>query len=106
MQFGTGNQKNNVFCLLIRQYFVIFVKMKTADGTFGYGYCRDMEDSYSAWKQAEIDIYILYVHRTSWNRKLTLIKKTRCIAKYSYCMFIQQGFAYLPFRYGSTSIPE
>lgn len=35
---------------------------KTADGTFGYGYCRDMEDSYSAWKQAEIDIYILYVH--------------------------------------------
>jgi hypothetical protein len=60
MQFGTGNQKNNVFCLLIRQYFVIFVKMKTADGTFGYGYCRDMEDSYSAWKQAEIDIYIYY----------------------------------------------
>ncbi len=59
MQFGTGNQKNNVFCLLIRQYFVIFVKMKTADGTFGYGYCRDMEDSYSAWKQAEIDIYII-----------------------------------------------
>ena len=51
-------------------------------------------------------IYILYVHWTSWNRKLTLIKKTRCIAKYSYCMFIQQGFAYLPFRYGSTSIPE
>lgn len=58
MQFGTGNQKNNVFCLLIRQSFVIFVKMKTADGTFGYGHCRDMEDSYSAWKQAEIDIYI------------------------------------------------
>ena len=56
MQFGTGNQKNNVFCLLIRQSFVIFVKMKTADGTFGYGHCRDMEDSYSAWKQAEIDI--------------------------------------------------
>lgn len=58
MQFGTGNQKNNIFCLLIRQSFVIFVKMKTADGTFGYGHCRDMEDSYSAWKQAEIDIYI------------------------------------------------
>ena len=95
MQFGTGNQKNNVFCLLIRQSFVIFVKMKTADGTFGYGHCRDMEDSYSAWKQAEID-----------NRKLTIIKKTRYIAKYSYCIFIQQGFAYLPFRYGSTSIPE
>lgn len=53
MQFGTGNQKNNVFCLLIRQFFVIFVKMKTADGTFGYGHCRDMEDSYSAWKQVE-----------------------------------------------------
>ena len=51
-------KKNNVFCLLIRQSFVIFVKMKTADGTFGYGHCRDMEDSYSAWKQAEIDIYI------------------------------------------------
>lgn len=41
-----------------RASFVIFVKMKTADGTFGYGHCRDMEDSYSAWKQAEIDIYI------------------------------------------------
>lgn len=41
MQFGTGNQKNNVFCLLIRQSFVIFVKMKTADGTFGYGHCRE-----------------------------------------------------------------
>lgn len=54
--------RKQCFCLLIRQYFVIFVKMKTADGTFGYGYCRDMEDSYSAWKQAEIDIYILYVH--------------------------------------------
>ena len=36
MQFGTGNQKNNVFCLLIRQSFVIFVKMKTADGTLLY----------------------------------------------------------------------
>jgi hypothetical protein len=45
--------------LLIRQSFVIFVKMKTADGTFGYGHCRDMEDSYSAWKQAEIDIHII-----------------------------------------------
>ena len=56
---GTGNLKNNVFCLLIRQSFVIFVKMKTADGTFGYGHCRDMEDSYSAWKQAEIDIHIV-----------------------------------------------
>lgn len=52
--------RKQCFCLLIRQYFVIFVKMKTADGTFGYGYCRDMEDSYSAWKQAEIDIYIYY----------------------------------------------
>lgn len=41
-----------------RASFTIFVKMKTADGTFGYGHCRDMEDSYSAWKQAEIDIYI------------------------------------------------
>lgn len=51
--------KNNVFCLLIRQSFVIFVKMKTADGTFRYGHCRDMEDSYSAWKQAEIDIHIV-----------------------------------------------
>lgn len=59
MQFGTGNQKNNVFCLLIRQFFVIFVKMKSADGTFGYGHCRDMEDSYLAWKQAEIDIHII-----------------------------------------------
>ena len=44
MQFGTGNLKNNGFCLLVRQSFVIFVKMKTADGTFGYGHCRDMED--------------------------------------------------------------
>ena len=26
---------------------------------FGYGHCRDMEDSYSAWKQAEIDIHII-----------------------------------------------
>lgn len=59
MQFGTGNQKNNGFCLLVRQSFVIFVKMKTADGTFRYGHCRDMEDSYSAWKQAEIDIHII-----------------------------------------------
>lgn len=50
--------RKQCFCLLIRQSFVIFVKMKTADGTFGYGHCRDMEDSYSAWKQAEIDIYI------------------------------------------------
>lgn len=33
--------------------------MKTADGTFRYGHCRDMEDSYSAWKQAEIDIHII-----------------------------------------------
>lgn len=41
-----------------RASLAIFVKMKTADGTFGYGHCRDMEDSYSAWKQAEIDIYI------------------------------------------------
>lgn len=29
------------------------------NGTFGYGHCRDMEDSYSAWKQAEIDIHII-----------------------------------------------
>lgn len=42
-----------------RASFRIFVKMKTADGTFGYGHCRDMEDSYSAWKQAEIDIHIV-----------------------------------------------
>lgn len=51
--------RKQCFCLLIRQFFVIFVKMKTADGTFGYGHCRDMEDSYSAWKQAEIDIHII-----------------------------------------------
>ena len=59
MQFGTGNQKNNVFCLLIRQSFVIFFIFNTADGTFGYGHCRDMEDSYLVWKQAEIDIHIV-----------------------------------------------
>ena len=28
MRFGTGNLKNNVFCLLIRQSFVIFVKWR------------------------------------------------------------------------------
>mgnify|MGYP000738996596 CR=1 FL=1 len=80
--------------------------MKTADGTFGYGHCRDMEDSYSAWKQAEIDIHIVRSLKRLGIEKLTLIKKTRCIAKYSYCMFIQQGLAYLPFKYDSTSIPE
>ena len=51
--------KNNDFCLLMRQSFVIVVKMKTADCTFGYGHSRGMEDSYSAWKQAEIDIRIV-----------------------------------------------
>ena len=59
MQFGTGNQKNNVFCLLIRQSFVIFVKMKTEGGAFGHGRCRDIEDSCPAWKQAGIDIHIV-----------------------------------------------
>ena len=33
---------------------------KTEDGAFGYDRCRDIEDSYPAWKQAGL-IYILYV---------------------------------------------
>lgn len=62
MQFGTGNQKNRktmFFVCLSANLSLSFVKMKTADGTFGYGHCRDMEDSYLVWKQAEIDIHIV-----------------------------------------------
>ena len=33
---------------------------KAVDGAFGHGRCRDIEDSYPAWKQAGL-IYILYV---------------------------------------------
>ena len=33
---------------------------KAEDGAFGHGRCRDIEDSYPAWKQAGL-IYILYV---------------------------------------------
>ncbi len=33
---------------------------KAEDGAFEYGRCRNIEDSYPAWKQAGL-IYILYV---------------------------------------------
>ena len=32
---------------------------KAEDGAFGHGLCRDIEDSYPAWKQAGIDIHIV-----------------------------------------------
>ena len=40
--------------------FHYFCHTKAEDGAFGYGRCRDIEDSYPAWKQAGL-IYILYV---------------------------------------------
>lgn len=58
MRFGTGNLKT-MFLFAYPPIFRYLCQMKTADGTFGYGHCRDMENSYSAWKQAEIDIHIV-----------------------------------------------
>jgi len=40
---------------------------KAEDGAFGHGRCRNIEDSYPAWKQAGL-IYILYVRWTSYTK--------------------------------------
>ena len=47
---------------------------KAEDGAFEYGRCRDIEDSYPAWKQTGIDIHIVRSLNVSV-RKLALFKR-------------------------------
>uniref|UniRef100_UPI000586D3E0 hypothetical protein n=1 Tax=Bacteroides thetaiotaomicron TaxID=818 RepID=UPI000586D3E0 len=47
---------------------------KTEGGAFGHSRCRDIEDSYPAWKQTGIDIHIVRSLNVSV-RKLALFKR-------------------------------
>ena len=47
---------------------------KTEGGAFGHSRCRDIEDSYPAWKQTGIDIHIVRLLNVSV-RKLELFKR-------------------------------
>ena len=58
-RFGNARSKAS-FWLVIALTFRYLCHTKAEDGAFGYGRCRDIEDSYPAWKQAGL-IYILYV---------------------------------------------